>query len=124
MFDKFSKPKTEKLKYVGLQYPFANWQDAFNDVKQFRVKTKTFPHVAIFILMVVRLRVVIVGTYIYLYLLASAALDALSFENNTLTMLINNMKFTCNQEILRRWLFHGLNRCIFNNWTGIWWMFF
>ena len=66
-------------------------------------RQNTFSHVAVVIIVAVRLSVVIADTHMYLYLLASAALEALNFENNTLTMLINNIKFTYkNMEILRR----------------------
>ena len=66
-------------------------------------RQSTFPHVAVAIIVAVRLSVVVADTHMYLYLLASAALEALNFENNTLTMLINNIKFTYNnKEIVRR----------------------
>ena len=58
------------------------------------------PHVAIAI--IVAIRVVTADTHMYLYLLASAALEAFNFENNTLTMLINNIKFTCNNKGILR----------------------
>ena len=40
-------------------------------------------------------------TYMYLYRLTSLVLDALSLENNTLTMLINSTKFTWKLKYIR-----------------------
>ncbi len=42
--------------------------------------------------------IIFIDTYLYLYLRASGEFDALSFENNTRTILMKSTKLTWNRE--------------------------